>query len=92
LYDLELYQTVDLIDPKEDKVTTTLVLGAIKFIHMRNDILNDDGLPDIGKLKPMSRIGAPLFAKVSEAFPLKIMMETWKELESDINEAIGVKR
>jgi len=82
----ELLQTVELTDPKENKVTTTLVLATIKFIHMRNDILDDAGLPDIGKLKPVSRIGPPLFARVSEAFPLASVMESWKELERDIDQ------
>ncbi len=72
-------------------MTTTLVLGTIKFIHMRNDILNDDGLPDIGKLKPVSRIGSPLFATVSEGFPLTAVMGSWKELESGIKGATGIK-
>lgn len=56
---------------------------------MRNDILNDDGLPDIGKLKPVSRIGPPFFAKVSEVFPLGSVMESWKALESEIKSATG---
>jgi hypothetical protein len=86
--DCKLLQTIPLIEPTENKVTTTLVLGSIKFIHMRNDVLDDGGLPHIGKLRPVSRIGPPLFARVSEGFALPSVMESWKEM----NEAIGTKR
>ncbi|KAH9925854.1 uncharacterized protein BXZ73DRAFT_49698 [Epithele typhae] len=64
----ELFQTVDIIHPETKKHTTTLVLGLVKRIHVRNDTLNERGNVDITKLRPISRNGDISYARVGDSF------------------------
>jgi hypothetical protein len=36
----QLLQAVDVCDPSTNEVATTLVLGIIKYIHIRKDIID----------------------------------------------------
>jgi hypothetical protein len=48
-----------------------MFLGHVKYIHVRNDVLNDRGLVDPGKLKPVARLGDIAFSRVTEAYRLE---------------------
>lgn len=84
----ELYQAIEIKDPRTDVVTSTLVLGLVKFIHMRNDVIDPErGVADPGKLKPIARMGGLTYAKVSEGFVLP--RKSWKDVGGDIREKLG---
>lgn len=65
-------------------MTTTLILGTIKYIHIRNDVLDERGYIDIAKLKPVARLGGLLYARITEAFriPRPVWQDTGKAIES----------
>ncbi|KAG6827646.1 hypothetical protein H0H92_011012 [Tricholoma furcatifolium] len=73
----ELLQTVDIKSPETGHVTTTLVLGSVKYIHVRKYVLDEHGNVDPGKLKPVGRMGGTLYCKVNEGYNL--FRPTWKE-------------
>ncbi|KAG5645282.1 hypothetical protein DXG03_006584 [Asterophora parasitica] len=67
--ELELLQTIDIHDPTTSTATTTLVLGSVKYIHIRNDVLNArTGTVDPAKLRPVARLGGTLYARVNEGY------------------------
>ncbi|KAF8167426.1 hypothetical protein B0H34DRAFT_16391 [Crassisporium funariophilum] len=84
----ELLQDIDILHPDTQDVTTTLVLGTVKFIHIRNDVIDPGrGTVDSGKLKPIMRMGGITYAKISEGYMLP--RESWADKENDIREALG---
>ncbi|PIL26632.1 hypothetical protein GSI_11298 [Ganoderma sinense ZZ0214-1] len=66
----ELFQAVDIIHPETGVQSATLVLGLVKYFHLRNDVLNERGVIDFAKLKPIARIGDISFTRVGDAFRL----------------------
>ncbi|KAG5644391.1 hypothetical protein DXG03_008619 [Asterophora parasitica] len=82
--ELELLETVDVRDPVSSKVTTTLVLGSVKYIHVRNDVLDARGSVDPGKLRTVAKLGGILFAKVNEGY--NIPRYSWAEHGKQIQE------
>ncbi|KAF9266553.1 hypothetical protein L218DRAFT_956329 [Marasmius fiardii PR-910] len=68
----ELLQVIDLIaDDTPDVPTSYLILGTVKFIHVRKDVLNPNrDVADPEKLKPIARIGDISYTRVTEAFRL----------------------
>lgn len=46
-----------------------LVLGEVVGVHIREEVLRD-GLVDVTRFEPLSRLGYRDFAKISEVFPL----------------------
>ncbi|KAF8056627.1 hypothetical protein FPV67DRAFT_645253 [Lyophyllum atratum] len=83
----ELYQTVDIRDPMTSEVTTTMILGLVKYIHVRRDVLDERGNVDPGKLRPVARMGGTLYARINEGYKLK--RDRWREDEKSIQEAIA---
>lgn len=60
--------------------TTTVVLGLIKKIHVRESCLREDGLTvDPGKLRPVARLGGGGYARVTDGFDLARV--SWKEVK-----------
>jgi len=52
--------------------SVTLVLGRVKDVHVRNSVLQPDGLRvDPAKLRPISRISGVTYARLGEGFDLK---------------------
>ena len=49
----------------------------MKTIHVRNDVLNERGVVDISKFRPVSRLGDISYARVGDAFRLE--MPLWTE-------------
>jgi len=88
----ELLQAIDILDPKNHVPKNTLILGSIKYIHVRNDVLDARGNADIAKLKPVSRIGGINYALIKDVFPLprpsweKDGEEIVKTLEKNLKE------
>ncbi|KAI0363392.1 hypothetical protein BV20DRAFT_975745 [Pilatotrama ljubarskyi] len=66
----ELFQAVDIVHPNTGKQSATLVLGLVKCIHVRKDMLNERGVVDFTKLKPVGRMGDITYACVGDGFRL----------------------
>ncbi|KAH9846455.1 hypothetical protein C2E23DRAFT_949336 [Lenzites betulinus] len=76
----ELFQAVDIIHPTSGVHTATLILGLVKYIHVRKDVLNERGLVDYAKLRPVARLGDITYARVGDAF--RLPRQAW-ELEGE---------
>jgi hypothetical protein len=63
---------VDLIPDDTPGVPSThLVLGTIKYIHVRKDMLNPTrNVVDPDKLKPIARMGDISYTRIRDAFRL----------------------
>ena len=81
-------QAIEIIHPTTKAHSATLVLGHVKFIHIRKDVIDPErGTIDPGKLKPVARLGGLLYGRISEAYMLPRL--SWKENEETIREALG---
>ncbi|KAG6834278.1 hypothetical protein H0H93_010723 [Arthromyces matolae] len=80
----ELLQTVDVVIPETGEVGTTLVLGLIKCIHVRKDVLDERGNVDPAKFKPVGRMGGTMYSTVNEGY--HIPRPNWKADEAAIRE------
>ncbi|KAF9484822.1 hypothetical protein BDN70DRAFT_872072 [Pholiota conissans] len=84
----ELYQAVEIKNPQTDAVSSTLILGLVKYIHMRNDVIGPTGgTIDPGKLKAVGRLGGLNYSKVSEGYTLE--RPAWKDFGDKILESIS---
>ncbi|KAI0764286.1 hypothetical protein BD413DRAFT_190755 [Trametes elegans] len=72
----ELFHTVDIVHPSSGKQTATLILGHVKAIHVRRDVLNERGVVDYTKLKPVGRLGDITYARVGDGF--RLPRPAWK--------------
>ncbi|KAG8961511.1 hypothetical protein FRC03_005309 [Tulasnella sp. 419] len=98
----ELYQAIDIfaddVDPTNPSSTpkATLVLGRIKLIHVRNDVLvradptstdpvsrHRDHTVDPAKLRAVSRMGGITYGRVGEGF--QIPRPIWDEVKDSYN-------
>ncbi|GLB39361.1 putative flavin reductase like domain containing protein [Lyophyllum shimeji] len=86
----ELFQSIDIEDPMTAEITTTLVLGLVKYIHVRKDVLDENGNVDPGKLKPVARMGGTLYARVNEGFELP--RYHWRQVERAAQHLAVVER
>jgi len=66
--------------------STTLILGRITHIHVRNDVLNERGLVDPAKLRPIARLGDITFARLGDLY--RIPRPVW-EKEREAVEKLG---
>ncbi|KAG6896301.1 hypothetical protein C0992_009254 [Termitomyces sp. T32_za158] len=81
----ELLQAIDIPIPETGEIGTNLILGRIKYIHVRNDVLDERGNVDPGKLQLVARMGGTLYAKVNEGYDIN--RPSWKEHGAPIREA-----
>ncbi|MCU0493048.1 MAG: flavin reductase family protein [Chloroflexaceae bacterium] len=54
----------------EGQGSTTLVVGVIKHMHLRDDLLDDKGRVDIHRLQPVGRLAGNSYCYVRETFDL----------------------
>ena len=60
----------------------TLVLGLIKRLHIREDVLSEDGMTvDPSKLRPIARLGGISYSRLLEGFDIPIL--SWKDIRED---------
>lgn len=64
----ELYETKDVVHPTSGEITTTIIIGHVKYIHVRKDVLNERGNVDLGKFRPIARVGEYLYATIGTVF------------------------
>lgn len=86
----ELLQAIDIQDTETSEVTTTLILGFVKYIHVRNDVLDERGNVDPGKLKPVARLGGTRYARINEGYNIK--RHNWREVEKAIQHLAVVEK
>ena len=71
----QLFQSQDIFPdgpPGATLPSATLVLGRVKYVHVRNAVLRSDGLSaDPAKLRPISRISGMTYARLGEGFDVK---------------------
>lgn len=64
----------------EGKHTTTLVLGRVKVLHVRKDVIHPEtGAVDSAKTLPVTRIGGLQYARTSLGYELE--RPKWDELK-----------
>ncbi|KAH9941434.1 hypothetical protein B0H21DRAFT_780159 [Amylocystis lapponica] len=76
----ELFQAIDIKHPDTGAHTATLILGHVKYVHVRNDVLNDRGNVDPVKFKPVGRLGDITFSRLGDGF--RIGRPTWDTVKS----------
>ncbi|TFK74595.1 hypothetical protein BDN72DRAFT_759620 [Pluteus cervinus] len=87
----ELYSSQDIHHPKTGELTTTLVLGRIKQLHVRNSVLSEDGHSiDPAKLRPISRLGGTKYGRLLEGFSLPRV--SWKASKEAYEALLGKKQ
>lgn len=59
---------MDITSPSTGKVTTSLVLGTVKYIHVREDMLTERGNVDPLKLRPIARLGDISYVRIGDPF------------------------
>ncbi|KAJ7154609.1 hypothetical protein C8R46DRAFT_1005647 [Mycena filopes] len=79
----ELLQVVE-VNNAEGAVTTNLILGSIKYVHVRKAVLNEKGVIDPGKLKPIGRMGDTTFITVKDGF--RIPRPVWAEEKEQVEQ------
>ncbi|KAF9809018.1 hypothetical protein IEO21_07643 [Rhodonia placenta] len=67
----ELHQTVEIVHPVTGVNTTTMILGLVKYVHVRNDMLTARGTVDPARLRPVARLGDISYARVGDGFRLR---------------------
>ncbi|EDR09033.1 uncharacterized protein LACBIDRAFT_249237 [Laccaria bicolor S238N-H82] len=78
----ELFSSQDISPPNSSDITTTVVLGLIKKVHVCESILVDDGTSiDPSKLRPIARLGGRAYGRLLEGFNLPSVV--WKSVHED---------
>ncbi|KIJ37323.1 hypothetical protein M422DRAFT_231978 [Sphaerobolus stellatus SS14] len=81
----ELYHFLELSPPGSQEVTQAVIIGLVKKIHVRNDVLNEKGTIDPAVFRPVSRLGDISFARLGDAF--RIPRDQWTKVGEEILEA-----
>ncbi|KAF8532529.1 hypothetical protein JB92DRAFT_2687646 [Gautieria morchelliformis] len=71
----ELSHVVELSPPGSTTVTQTVMMGLVKRIHVRNDVMTEKGNVDPALLRAVSRMGDISYARVGEGF--RLPRPTW---------------
>ncbi|KAF8967834.1 hypothetical protein BDZ97DRAFT_1976813 [Flammula alnicola] len=78
----ELYSFQDITPSTSSEPSTTVVLGLIKKIHVRESVLNEDGVTvNPAKLRPIARLGGTTYARLLEGFDLP--RPSWKAIKDE---------
>lgn len=82
----ELYSFQDISPPNSTEITTTLVLGLVKKVHIRKSVLDESGTAvDPSKLRPVARLGNRSYSRLLDVFDLpRIPWETVIEGYEDL--------
>lgn len=82
---VQLSHRIDLSPPGQSEATSTVILGLVKRIHIRNDVLNDKGVLDPALYRPVSRLGDISYATLGDAF--RLPRPAWTDVGSALLEA-----
>ena len=84
----ELYQAIDIVHPDTGAKTNTFVLGLVKKIHVRNDVLTERGVGDPLKFKPIARLGDISYANFGSIY--RMARPRWVDDEGKVRKAVEV--
>lgn len=70
--------------PAPSQISTTVIYGLVKHIHARNAVLtktpgSHDTICDIGKLKPVARLGGNQWGSITEGYEAD--RPAWKDVQ-----------
>ncbi|EIM81796.1 uncharacterized protein STEHIDRAFT_65771, partial [Stereum hirsutum FP-91666 SS1] len=82
-----LYAAHDIPSPATGKVSTTLILGLVKYIHVRKDVLTENKTVDPAKFRAVGRLGDVTYARVGEGF--RLARPQWEEEKDKIEQSGG---
>ena len=71
-----------IVHPDTGITTTTVVLGLVKYIHVRNDVLTPKRTVDLAKLQAVGALGDISYARIVEAF--RIPRFSWDEISKQV--------
>lgn len=80
----QLLEAIPIIHPANGMATTTLILGSVKCIHVREDVLNERGNVDITKFKPVGRLGDISYVRIGA--PLRVPRSTYEAEQEKIGQ------
>lgn len=87
----QLYRSIDFASESNGPPTTTLLIGLIKHIHIRNAVLTEDQKTvDPSKLRPVARLEGNTFVRLGEAFD--VARPSWKALKDSVEEMIEERK
>ncbi|TFK44779.1 hypothetical protein BDQ12DRAFT_673569 [Crucibulum laeve] len=76
----ELHSFQDISPAGSSEPTVTVVLGAIRKIHVKESVLSDDlKTVDPSKLRPVARLGGISYSRLLEGFDMPRL--PWKDIE-----------
>ncbi|KAI0081303.1 hypothetical protein K474DRAFT_1656808 [Panus rudis PR-1116 ss-1] len=88
-FECELYESLDFSSSPGESPSTSLILGLIKQIHVRNAVLDDTKQTvDAAKLRPVARLGGNAYTTLGNIFELD--RPSWRALK-DIAEKLNTK-
>lgn len=91
----QVYQLLDIPDPQQHpegakpQVLSTIVLGLVKLIHVRNAVLTPEGTVDPALYKPLVRLGGNQYATLGDGFT--IPRPRWEEVRDLVVDDRGQK-
>lgn len=83
---IQLFQAIDVTIPETDRKVAILILGIIKYVHIRKDVLDEDGTVNPGLLKPVSQLGDTSYGRLESAY--RIPLPSWNEDNRQIYDAL----
>ncbi|KAI6110783.1 hypothetical protein EDD16DRAFT_1609684 [Pisolithus croceorrhizus] len=85
----ELFQAIDVTHPISGQITTTMILAHVKYIHVRNDVLNERGVIDIAKYKPIARLGDISYGGLGDVF--RLPRSVWDQEKERIEQVLETR-
>jgi len=83
----ELLQMIDIAHPETGVSMNVLIIGFVKHLHVRNDMLNERGVIDPVKFKPIARLGDISYAVLGVM--IRLPRFSWEAEKDKIAEALG---
>ncbi|KAK7693434.1 hypothetical protein QCA50_003002 [Cerrena zonata] len=80
----ELFQDIDIKHPDTGASTQVLILGLVKTIHVRNDMLTERGTLDPDKFQPVGRLGDILYSTLGKGY--RIARPAWSDEKETVIE------
>lgn len=71
-------------------MTTVLIIGRVKALHIRSDCLHEDGSVNIPKTLPVNRVSGMLYTRATHGFELP--RPKWSELKDTAEVAAALKK
>ncbi|KAJ7199230.1 hypothetical protein GGX14DRAFT_662412 [Mycena pura] len=83
-------ELLQIVEVNSGAVATDLILGTVKYIHVRNAVLNERGLVDPAKLKAVGRMGDTTFVRIGDGF--RIPRPSWTQEKNELEEKFNISQ